>query len=60
MTRRARVSIAGIGDVKVWTVEDLTVSISGVGRVEYWGSANVKRSTSGVATVLDRGPKAAP
>jgi hypothetical protein len=60
MTRRARVSIAGIGDVKVWAVEDLSVAISGVGRVEYWGSPNVKRSASGVATVLDRGPKAAP
>jgi len=58
--RDARVSIAGIGDVKVWATEALSMSVSGVGRIEYWGAPSVRRSASGVATVVDRGPKPAP
>jgi hypothetical protein len=57
---RARVVISGIGDVKVWAVEDLQVSVSGIGQVEYWGTPRVRLSNSGPGSVTPRGPKAAP
>lgn len=58
--RAARVSVAGVGDIKLWVLDALTVSVSGIGQVEYWGSPQVSRSSSGMAKVIERGPKPAP
>lgn len=54
---KARVVISGIGDVKVWAVEDLSVSVSGIGQVDYWGTPRVRLSTSGPGSITPRGPK---
>jgi hypothetical protein len=54
---RGRVAISGIGDVKVWAVDELAVSVSGVGTVDYWGSPRLRRSTSGMATINPRGAR---
>lgn len=56
----ARVTVSGIGHVRVWVQQDLSVSVSGIGTVDYWGNpAHVKRQSSGLATLNDRGPKPA-
>lgn len=58
MTDSARVAVSGIGDVKVWAQQSLTISVAGLATVDYWGSPpEVKRSVSGRATINDRGPK---
>jgi hypothetical protein len=54
---KARVVISGIGDVKLWATDELTVSVSGIGQVEYWGSPRVRLSSSGPGSVTPRGPK---
>jgi hypothetical protein len=59
MTQRARVSVSGVGDVKVWALQDLAIAVSGIGTVDYWGGANVRRASSGIARINDRGPKPA-
>ena len=53
---RARVSISGVGDVKVWAVQALDISVAGIGKVDYWGAPAVRRHTSGAATINERGP----
>jgi hypothetical protein len=53
---RARVSISGVGDVKVWAVQELDISVAGIGKVDYWGAPTVRRHTSGAATINERGP----
>ena len=53
---RARVSISGVGDVKVWAVQALDISVAGIGKIDYWGSPAVRRHTSGAATINERGP----
>ena len=53
---RARVSISGVGDVKVWAVQELDISVAGVGKVDYWGAPAVRRHAAGAATINERGP----
>ena len=53
---RARLTINGVGDVKVWAVQELDISVAGVGKVDYWGSPAVRRHTAGAATINERGP----
>lgn len=59
MVRRAKVAVSGIGDVKVWVTDELSIAVAGIGKVDYWGTPRVRRSSSGMATVNDRGAKAA-
>jgi len=56
-SQRARVSVSGIGDVKVWAHETLDITVAGVGTVDHWGPAQVSRRTSGIARINDRGAK---
>jgi len=53
---RARLTINGVGDVKVWAVQELDISVAGIGKVDYWGAPAVRRHTSGAATINERGP----
>ena len=57
MIERAKVTISGLGDAKLWVTKELAISVAGVGSVDYWGSPTVQRSVSGHATINDRGPK---
>lgn len=54
---RAAVSISGLGDVRVWAVQELDLSVTGVGKVDYWGTPSVKRAVSGAVTLNDRGAR---
>jgi hypothetical protein len=54
-----RITVSGLGDVKVWAERELAISISGIGRVDYWGSPEVTRRTPGHAAISARGAKAA-
>jgi Putative auto-transporter adhesin, head GIN domain len=58
--RTARVTISGIGDVKVWVLDELGITVSGIGKVEYWGNPRVRERTSGPATIDARGPRPPP
>jgi Putative auto-transporter adhesin, head GIN domain len=58
--RTARVTISGIGDVKVWAVDELGITVSGIGQVEYWGNPRIRQRTSGPSTITPRGSKATP
>jgi len=60
LSRRAKVVVNGIGDVRVWATEWLGVNVSGVGTVDYWGTPLVERHSSGVAKINERGPKPPP
>jgi hypothetical protein len=60
LTQNARVAVSGVGNAKVWVMQDLSLSISGIGTIDHWGGATVKRSVSGIGKVNDRGPKRAP
>jgi Putative auto-transporter adhesin, head GIN domain len=53
----ARLSVSGAGELKVWTMKELTASVSGVATIDYWGTATVKRSNSGITTWNERGEK---
>lgn len=59
-TDRGRVSIAGLGDVEVWAVQELEISVAGAGKVQYWGAPSVRRHVTGAATITDRGAKPEP
>lgn len=58
-SQQGKVSVSGIGNVKVWTTEDLTVSVSGIGTVDVWGAPRLRRSVAGQASINDRGAKQA-
>ena len=60
LSRRAKVVVNGIGEVRVWATEWLGVNVSGVGTVDYWGTPLVERNSSGVAKINGRGPKPVP
>jgi len=60
LSRRAKVVVNGIGEVRVWATEWLGVNVSGVGTVDYWGTPLVERHSSGVAKINERGPKPPP
>ena len=53
----ADVSISGVGNAVLWTVNSLRVQISGAGHVDYWGQPNVRKSISGFGSVDARGDK---
>jgi hypothetical protein len=56
----AQVGVSGIGHVRVWVQQELSVSVSGIGTVDYWGNPpSVKRQSSGLSTLNDRGAKPA-
>jgi len=59
-SRRAKVVVNGIGEVRVWATQWLGVNVSGVGTVDYWGTPLVERQSSGVAKINERGPKPLP
>ena len=60
LSRRAKVVVNGIGEVRVWVTDELGVNVSGVGTVDYWGTPRVERHSSGVAKINERGPKPLP
>ena len=60
LSRRAKVVVNGIGEVRVWATEWLGVNVSGVGTVDYWGAPLVERQSSGVAKINGRGTKPLP
>ena len=60
LSRRAKVVVNGIGEVRVWATEWLGVNVSGVGTVDYWGAPQVERNSSGVAKINGRGTKPVP
>jgi hypothetical protein len=60
LSRRAKVVVNGIGEVRVWATQWLGVNVSGVGTVDYWGTPLVERRSSGVAKINERGPKPLP
>lgn len=56
-TERGDISVSGVGEVRVWAVQDLRIAITGAARVDYWGAPTVKRSVSGTAQINERGGK---
>lgn len=59
-SERAKVSIAGVGDVSLWVTEDLVARLSGAGSVRYWGNPHVQKSISGVGSVTPAGERGQP
>jgi hypothetical protein len=55
--QRARLTISGIGGVKVWALEELGITVAGIGHVEYWGNPRVRQRTTGPSSITPRGPK---
>jgi hypothetical protein len=53
------VQVSGVGNARVWTVDQLRLAVAGVGKIDYWGTPQVQRRISGAATINDRGAKAA-
>jgi hypothetical protein len=50
-TREAKVSIAGSGDITLWTKESLTVKIAGSGDVRYYGDPALTKTVAGAGSV---------
>lgn len=60
LSRRAKVAVAGVGEVRVWATEWLGIHVSGVGTVDYWGTPLVERHSSGIAKIHEHGAKPLP
>ena len=55
---QCEVSVSGVGNAQIWTVEQLRLAVAGVGKIDYWGTpSQVQRKISGSATINDRGAK---
>jgi hypothetical protein len=51
------VQVSGVGNARIWSVEQLRVAVAGVGKIDYWGTPQVHRRISGAATINERGAK---
>ena len=58
-SEQCEVQVSGVGNARVWTVDQLRLAVAGVGKIDYWGTPQVQRRISGAATINERGAKAA-
>ncbi len=58
-TERGDIAVSGVGEARVWAVQDLRIAVSGAAQIDYWGTPTVKRSVSGAARINERGAKPA-
>ena len=55
-TQVARVSVSGLGRVKVWALDELNASLSGVGSIDFWGNPpKGQRRLAGLGSLQSRG-----
>jgi hypothetical protein len=56
-SRRAEISLTGLGDITVWVTGELITRVSGAGSVSYYGDPIVRQGSGGIGMIRRLGDK---